>query len=72
MRLGYATAGTDDGHEGGGFASWAIGHPEKSIDFGSRAVHQTSVQAKAIIRAFYGVSLPATISSAAPTEVAKR
>ena len=54
VRLGYATAGTDDGHEGGASASWAIGHPEKLIDFGYRAVHQTSVQAKAIIRAFYG------------------
>jgi tannase/feruloyl esterase len=54
VRLGYATAATDDGHEGGSSASWAIGHPEKLIDFGHRAVHQTSVQAKAIIRAFYG------------------
>jgi feruloyl esterase len=50
----YATAATDDGHEGGGGAEWAIGHPEKLIDFGYRAVHETSVQAKAIIRAFYG------------------
>ena len=51
---GYATAGTDDGHVGGTDVSWAIGHPEKVIDFGYRAVHETSVQAKAIIRAFYG------------------
>jgi feruloyl esterase len=52
---GYATAGTDDGHEA--FftdASWAVGHPEKLIDFAYRAVHETSVQAKAIISAFYG------------------
>ena len=54
LRLGFATAGTDDGHERGGGAAWAIGHPEKLIDFGYRAVHQTTVQAKAIIRAFYG------------------
>src|SRR5207249_2316022 len=33
---------------------WAIGHPEKLIDFGYRAVHETSVQAKAIVCAFYG------------------
>jgi feruloyl esterase len=50
---GYATAGTDDGHAAGPGAKWAIGHPEKVKDFGYRAVHETSVQAKALIRAFY-------------------
>ena len=54
LTRGYAVAGTDDGHEGGGGAAWAIGHPEKLIDFGYRAVHETSVQARAIVRAFYG------------------
>ena len=54
LTRGYATAATDDGHEGGAGAAWAVGHPEKLIDFGYRAVHETSVQAKAIIRAFYG------------------
>jgi hypothetical protein len=54
LRRGYATAGTDDGHEGGGGAGWAIGHPEKLIDFGFRAVHETHLQAQALIRAFYG------------------
>ena len=53
LRRGYAVAATDDGHAGGG-ADWAIGHPEKLIDFGYRAVHETSVQAKIIIRALYG------------------
>ena len=51
---GYATAATDDGHVAGPGAKWAIGHPEKVKDFGYRAVHETSVQAKALIRAFYG------------------
>lgn len=51
---GYVTAGTDDGHVAGPGANWAIGHPEKVKDFGYRAVHETSVQAKALIRAFYG------------------
>ena len=51
---GYATAATDDGHANGPDESWAIGHPEKVIDFGYRAVHETSVQAKAIVHAFYG------------------
>jgi feruloyl esterase len=54
LRRGYAVAATDDGHEGGFGAAWAIGHPEKLIDFGSRAVHETSVQSKAIVRVFYG------------------
>jgi hypothetical protein len=54
LNRGYAVAGTDDGHQGGGDAAWAIGHPEKLIDFGYRAVHETSVQAKAVVRAFYG------------------
>src|SRR5262245_37818433 len=27
LNRGYATAGTDDGHEGGLGADWAIGHP---------------------------------------------
>ncbi len=53
LRRGYATAGTDDGHSSGG-AEWAIGHPEKLIDFGYRAVHETRLQAVAIVEAFYG------------------
>jgi feruloyl esterase len=56
---GYATAATDDGHVGPS-PSFAIGHPEKVVDFGHRAVHQTAVQAKAIVQAFYGK--PATRS----------
>ncbi len=51
---GYATAATDDGHTNGPNQAWAIGHPEKVNDFGYRAVHETAVQAKAIVRAFYG------------------
>ena len=51
---GYATAATDDGHVNGPNQTWAIGHPEKVADFGYRAVHETAVQAKAILHAFYG------------------
>ncbi len=51
---GHATAATDDGHVNGPGQTWAIGHPEKVADFGYRAVHETAVQAKAIVRAFYG------------------
>lgn len=53
VRRGYATASTDTGHTGSD-ASFAIGHPEKLIDFGYRAVHQMAVQGKATVNAFYG------------------
>ena len=56
LHRGYATAATDDGHVGGTSASWALDHPEKLIDFGYRAVHVVSMQAKAVITAFYGKS----------------
>ena len=51
---GYAAASTDTGHTGGGDAKWALHHPEKTIDFGHRAIHETAVVAKAAIRHFYG------------------
>jgi hypothetical protein len=53
---GYASASTDTGHEDTNIASagWALHHPEKIVDFGHRAIHETAVSAKAIIRAFYG------------------
>jgi feruloyl esterase len=50
---GYATASTDTGHVGGG-ASWALGHPEKAIDFGWRAIHEMTVVSKTIVAAYYG------------------
>jgi feruloyl esterase len=50
---GYATSATDTGHTGGS-ASFAMGHPEKLIDFGYRSVHGMTVAAKALIAAFYG------------------
>jgi feruloyl esterase len=53
---GYATASTDTGHAApnAADASWALGHPDKIVDFGWRAIHEMTVQAKAIIQAFYG------------------
>jgi feruloyl esterase len=53
LEHGYATSSTDTGHVGAS-GSFALGHPEKLTDFGYRAVHQMTVQAKAIIAAFYG------------------
>ena len=59
LKEGYATASTDTGHkaaDGGGSGMFALGHPEKIIDFGYRALHETTVKAKAIIEALYGRS----------------
>ena len=52
LRLGYATAGTDTGHQGPG-GDWAIGHPEKMIDFGYRSTHEMTLTAKRIVKVFY-------------------
>ncbi len=49
---GYASASTDTGHSGP-TANFALGHPEKVIDFGWRAVHEMAVASKTIIRAYY-------------------
>jgi tannase/feruloyl esterase len=54
LRRGYAAASTDTGHTGTD-ASFAMGHPEKLIDFGYRSVHETAVQGKATAAALYGV-----------------
>jgi feruloyl esterase len=53
LRRGYATSATDDGHVGGS-ASFIMGHPEKFIDFAYRAEHEMTIEAKALIKAFYG------------------
>ena len=53
LRRGYAAASTDTGHTGTD-ASFAMGHPEKLIDFGYRSVHETAVQGKATVAALYG------------------
>jgi len=55
LKAGYATAGTDTGHKGTPMTGdWALGHPEKIVDFGWRAVHLMTVEAKALIAAYYG------------------
>jgi feruloyl esterase len=53
LRRGYATSSTDTGHVGGS-GSFALGHPEKLIDFGWRSEHEMTVKSKTIIQAFYG------------------
>ncbi len=53
LARGYAASSTDTGHVGGG-ARFALGHPEKVIDFGWRAVHEMTTTAKHIVSAYYG------------------
>ena len=55
LAAGYATASTDTGHAGSPVdATWALGHPDKIVDFGWRAIHEMTLKAKSIIQAFYG------------------
>ena len=57
---GYATASNDTGHDSsgpeGGGGRFALGSPEKLIDYAYRANHDMTVDAKALIKAFYGVA----------------
>ncbi|HEX4709120.1 tannase/feruloyl esterase family alpha/beta hydrolase, partial [Phenylobacterium sp.] len=56
IKAGYAVAGTDDGHQEavGTSAAWAFGHPEKVVDFGYRALKETTEISKALIAAQKG------------------
>ena len=53
VREGYASASTDTGHTGSS-GRFALGHPDKITDFAYRAVHETAVEAKTLIAAYYG------------------
>lgn len=55
LKNGYVATGTDTGHTGSPIdAAWALGHPEKIIDFGYRGIHEMTRVAKLVIPAFYG------------------
>lgn len=53
LAQGYATAGTDTGHTGEDL-KFGVGHPEKIVDWGHRAVHVMTETAKLVVRAYYG------------------
>lgn len=56
IKQGNAVTITDSGHErtGDGLdASWALHHPEQIIDYGYRALKETTNNAKLVINAFY-------------------
>jgi len=57
LRLGYATSGNDTGHDtevDGPNGMFALGHPEKIVDFAYRAMHEMTATSKSIIQQFYG------------------
>lgn len=54
VKARYAATATDTGHSGSPVdASWALGHPEKVVDFGHRGIHEMTRVAKSVIQAFY-------------------
>jgi feruloyl esterase len=55
LSRGYATASNDTGHNrsAGPDGAFALGHPEKVVDFGYRAMHEMAVKSKALVQAFY-------------------
>jgi feruloyl esterase len=55
LRRGNAVAATDTGHRANAFdASWALGHPEKIVDYGYRSLQETSRAANELVRMYYG------------------
>ena len=53
LKRGYATTSTDTGHTGASGA-FALGHPEKFVDFAWRSEHEMTIAGKALVNAFYG------------------
>jgi feruloyl esterase len=51
---GYASAGTDTGHQGSGIsAEWALDNMERQLNFGRLAIHRTAVVSKSLIHSYY-------------------
>lgn len=58
LQSGYATVGTDTGHQNQGIdASWALNNLERIVNFGHQAVHRTAVTAKSAISSYYGADI---------------
>lgn len=54
LEHGFATVSTDTGHDNSlGNGEFALGHPDKMIDYGYRAAHSMTLDAKQILKAFY-------------------
>ena len=56
MAKGYAATATDAGHTASpnDDPTWALGHPEKVIDFGHRGIHEMTRVARLVVEQFYG------------------
>lgn len=55
LEQGYAAVSTDTGHDNSQpDGAFALGHPDKMIDYGYRAAHSMTVDAKVFVKAFYG------------------
>ncbi len=61
VKLGFATASTDTGHTGDA-GEWCF-NKDKLLDFGGRAIHETTVFAKKITQLFYGKAPKASFMS---------
>ena len=55
IRAGDVAVGTDTGHQGSEL-TFAVGHPERIVDFAHRAVHESVLAAKALAGLYYGAA----------------
>ncbi len=56
VNQGFATSGTDTGHDGSKSpgAEWALNNMERQVNFGHLAVHRSAEVSKSIIQSYYG------------------
>jgi hypothetical protein len=54
LRKGYAVVAANTGHTNDHNADFWIGHPERALDWQTRAVHESTVSAKLIVATLYG------------------
>ncbi|WP_438391850.1 tannase/feruloyl esterase family alpha/beta hydrolase [Caballeronia sp. DA-9] len=58
LRRGFVTGATDTGHpfKATFDSTWAIGNPQKLVDYGYRSSHELVDKAKTIIASYYGMA----------------
>ena len=55
IAAGYAVVATDSGHQADpSDSSWALGQPEKVVDYGHRSIHLAAVHGKQAAEAYFG------------------
>jgi feruloyl esterase len=70
LMRGYASAMSDLGHEGSS-ASFALGHPEKLVDYGYRAAHEMAVAQRPSSQVITAMGRSFPIGAVAPPGVAR-